>query len=75
MEGVLGEDEGLLLAQRQDRHFRLERRRGGRSERMAEGELAGGWAVLEGEEGGVGVALALHGRGISQSPGRGSRGN
>ena len=57
MEGVLGRNEGLLLAQRQDRHFRLDRRRGGRSERVAEGERAGGWAVLEGEEAGVGVAL------------------
>ena len=57
MEGVLDQGEDLLLAQRQDRHFRLERRRGGRSERMAEGERAGGWAVLEGEEAGVGVAL------------------
>ena len=57
MEGVLGEDEGLLLAQRQDRHFRLERRRGGRSESVAEGERADGWVVLEGEEAGVGVAL------------------
>ena len=57
MEGVLDQGESLLLSQRQDRHFRLERRRGGRSERMAEGERAGGWVVLEGEEAGVGVAL------------------
>ena len=57
MTGVLDADEGLLLAQRQDRHFRLARRRGGRSEVVAEGERAGGWAVLAGEEAGVGVAL------------------
>ena len=57
MRGTLAPDEGLLLAQRQDRHFRLERRRGGRSEVAAEGERAGGWALVEGDEAGVGVAL------------------
>ena len=56
-EGVLAPDEGLFLAQHQDRRFRLERRRGGGTEILDEGERAAGWAVLEGEEAGAGVAL------------------
>ena len=57
MEGVLAPEEGLLLAQHQDRRFRLERPRRGGTEILDEGEQAAGWAVLEGEEAGLGVAL------------------
>ena len=57
MEGVLAPEEGLLLAQHQDRRFRLERPRRGGTEILDEGEQAAGWAVLEGEETGLGVAL------------------
>ncbi len=57
MAATLDADEGLLLAQRQDHHYRVQRRRGGRWEGVAEGERAGGWALLQGDQGGVGVAL------------------
>ena len=57
VEGVLAPEETLLLSQHQDRRFRLERRRGEGPEILEEGERAAGWAVLEGEEAGVGVAL------------------
>ena len=57
VEGVLAPGDTLLLAQHHDRRFRLERRRGEGSEILEEGERAAGWALLAGEEAGVGVAL------------------
>jgi len=55
--GELGMADYLLLSQRLDNHFFLERQGSGRTRRLAEGERAEGWAVVENEKAGVGVAL------------------
>ena len=57
VEEPLGPDESVLLSQRADNHFRLDRRVAERVKTIAEGERTEGWMAVEDERAGVGVAL------------------
>ncbi len=56
-EGQLRPEESLLLSQRLDNHFRLDRRVAEQTRTVAEGERAEGWMTAEDARAGVGVAL------------------
>jgi hypothetical protein len=57
LAGDLSADEYLLLSQAEDNRFALERRCGVETTGLAEGERALGWAALESDGIGLGVAL------------------
>ncbi|MCZ6675873.1 MAG: glycoside hydrolase family 127 protein [Candidatus Poribacteria bacterium] len=56
-QGTLEADEAILLAQRSDNHFRLQRQSPGQSRLLAEGERTEGWMTIAGDQFGMGVGL------------------